>query len=332
MLVLGIDTSCDDTSLALVRDGREVLANVVSSQVPLHRLFGGVVPEIASRKHVEVIDSIFREALETARVDLDRVDAVGVTVGPGLIGSVLVGMCFAKGICLATGKPLVGVNHVEAHAMTILLEETVPFPFLALIVSGGHTLVVLFEEPCRFRVVGSTRDDAVGEAFDKIAKFLSLGYPGGRVIEELARRGDCHAVPFPRPMIDEPNYDFSFSGLKTSFVNYIKRESPGEDERPDLLASFQQAAFDVLVRKTVRAAKDLAVGRIVVGGGVASNLRLRRVMREAADSHGIRVFFPSPPLCTDNGAMVAVTAYYYGDRGLFSPLDVSAFSRMVRKS
>ena len=327
MIILGIDTSCDDTSAAVLDDTR-LLANIVSSQVSLHRLFGGVVPEIASRKHAELIDVIARQALTEARLSLEDVDVLAITQGPGLIGSVLVGLCFVKGLGLSTGKPMVGVNHVEAHAMSIFLEEPVEFPFVSLVVSGGHTVLLLFSEPCEFRMLGTTRDDAAGEAFDKIAKYLSLGYPGGKVIEELAREGKGDAFPFPRPMRDEKNYDFSFSGLKTAFINYVKKYGITDENRSDILASFQEAACDVLSAKTVRAARDHGVTRVVVGGGVASNNRLRSVLAARCAAAGISVSFPAPPLCTDNGAMVAVTAGFYARKGLFSAIDMRAFSRM----
>ena len=253
MIILGIDTSCDDTSVAVL-DGTKILSNVVSSQVALHAHFGGVVPEIASRQHAEHIDLIYQRALGEAKVSLDDVEAIAVTQGPGLIGSLLVGLSFAKGLALGTGLPLVSVNHVEAHALSIFLEEDVGFPFVSLVVSGGHTVLLLFSEPTRFRVLGTTRDDAVGEAFDKVSKYLALGYPGGRVIEDMARKGDPRRVPFPRPMSEESNYDFSFSGLKTAFVNYAKKQGLTAGNSADALASFQEAACDVLALKTARAA------------------------------------------------------------------------------
>ena len=327
MIILGVDTSCDDTSVAVL-GGTRVLSNVVSSQVDLHALFGGVVPEIASRKHVELIDGIYRQALTEAGASLADVDVLAVTQGPGLIGSLLAGLCFVKGLALSTGKPLVGVNHVEAHAMSIFLEQQVEFPFVSLIVSGGHSVLLLFSEPCRFRMLGSTRDDAAGEAFDKVAKYLDLGYPGGRVVEELSRAGRADSVPLPRPMMDENNFDFSFSGLKTSFINYVKKSGISKSNCCDILASFQEAACDVLTAKTVRAARGQGVRRVVVGGGVASNNRLRGMLATACAAENISVSFPSPGFCTDNGAMVAATGYFYADRGLFSGLDMRAFSRM----
>jgi len=327
MIILGIDTSCDDTSVAIL-DDRRILSNIVSSQISVHSLFGGVVPEIASRKHVEQIDIIYAQALKEAGLTLGDIEILSVTQGPGLIGSILVGLCFAKGVGLATGKPLVGVNHVEAHAMSIFLEEEVEFPFLSLIVSGGHTVLLLFSEQGKFRMIGTTRDDAVGEAFDKIAKYLNLGYPGGQVIEEIALSGDPAYVAFPRPMAEERNYDFSFSGLKTAFINYVKKNGLTDKNRSDILASFQEAACDVLAMKTVKAARDLSVGRVVIGGGVASNRRLKDVITERCTADGVAVYVPTPKFCTDNGAMVAATAYYYAQKSLFSPLDMKAYSRM----
>jgi N6-L-threonylcarbamoyladenine synthase len=327
MIILGIDTSCDDTSVAIL-DDRRILSNIVSSQISVHSLFGGVVPEIASRKHAEHIDLIYAQALKEAEITVRDLEILSVTQGPGLIGSVLVGLCFAKGIGLATGRPLVGVNHVEAHAMSIFLEDEVEFPFLSLIVSGGHTVLLLFSEQGRFRMIGTTRDDAVGEAFDKIAKYLNLGYPGGQIIEGMALSGNPAYVAFPRPMAEEANYDFSFSGLKTAFINYIKKNGITDKNCSDILASFQEAACDVLATKTVKAARDLSVGRVVIGGGVASNKRLKDVITERCAADGVAVYVPTPKFCTDNGAMVAAAAYYYAQKGLFSPLDMRAYSRM----
>lgn len=328
MFVLGIDTSCDDTSIALLEEGTRLVSNLVSSQIELHRVFGGVVPEIASRRHIERIGELYLASLGEAKVSPDAIDVIGVTAGPGLIGSVLVGLCFAKGLALALKKPLVAVNHVEAHAMSIFLERNVPFPFIALVVSGGHTLLLQVNDFCRYKTIGSTRDDAVGEAFDKIAKFLGLGYPGGRVIEDLSRGGKRDYVVFPRPMADEKNYDFSFSGLKTSMLNYVKKHGISNLHQSDILASFQEAALDVLVEKTVRAAKESRIGRIVVGGGVASNGRLRELFGERGLQESVEVFFSSPEFCTDNGAMIAKVAHSYYERGCVSPLSTRAYSRM----
>ncbi|OPX95199.1 MAG: tRNA N6-adenosine threonylcarbamoyltransferase [Syntrophorhabdus sp. PtaB.Bin006] len=328
MLVLGIDTSCDDTSLALLRDDKTLLSNVVSSQVDLHRVFGGVVPEIASRKHIELIDGLYKETLKEGGISGSSVDGIGVTAGPGLIGSVLVGLCFAKGLALSLGKPLIAVNHIEAHAMSIFLEREVEFPFIALVVSGGHTIMLLIRGFGKYQVLGSTRDDAAGEAFDKIAKYLGIGYPGGKVIENLSAKGQRDYVAFPRPMIDEKNYDFSFSGLKTSMINYIKKHDITDDNLNDIMASFQEAAFDVLASKTIRAARDLEISRIVVGGGVASNGRLRQIFVERCREDDIEALFSSPEFCTDNGAMVARLAYQYYLEGTTSSLNAAGFSRM----
>lgn len=328
MVILGIDTSCDDTSVALLENGTKLLANIVSSQIDLHKAFGGVVPEIASRKHIELIGVLYQDALQEAGVSDKSIDAIGVTAGPGLIGSVLIGLCFAKGLSLSLNIPIIGVNHIEAHAMSVLLEHDVEFPFIALIVSGGHTMILRIDDFGKYTVIGCTRDDAVGEAFDKIAKFLGLGYPGGRIIEEMARDGQPDCVSFPRPMIHENNYDFSFSGLKTAMINYIKKYGVTNYNLSSILSSFQEASFDVLTDKTIRAAMDRGITRIVVGGGVASNGRLRKIFQERCLGYGIHVFFSSPIFCTDNGAMVAKVAYHYYVNGMTSPLDIAGFSRM----
>jgi len=332
MLILGIDTSCDDTSVALLEDGRRIRSHIVSSQADLHKRFGGVVPEIASRKHVELIDRIYEDVLVQGGAAAGDIDLVGVTAGPGLIGSVLVGLSFAKGFCLALKKRLVGVNHIEAHAMSIFLEREVEFPFVALVVSGGHTIILLMEAPCRFKVLGSTRDDAAGEAFDKIAKFLGIGYPGGRIIEDMAARsGATDYVVFPRPMMDDATCDFSFSGLKTAFLTYAKKHSIDDSTINHVLASFQEAICDVLVFKTFKAARRSNVKRIVVGGGVAANGRLRQVFMERAGREGFEVMISSPQFCTDNGAMIASLASFHFEAGNYSDLDIGAYSRMAIK-
>ncbi len=331
MLILGIDTSCDDTSVALLEDGRRIRSHIVSSQADLHKRFGGVVPEIASRKHVELIDRIYEDVLVQGGAAAGDIDLVGVTAGPGLIGSVLVGLSFAKGFCLALKKHLVGVNHIEAHAMSIFLEREVEFPFVALVVSGGHTIILLMEAPCRFKVLGSTRDDAAGEAFDKIAKFLGIGYPGGRIIEDMARSGATDYVAFPRPMMDDTTCDFSFSGLKTAFLTYAKKHTIDGSTINHVLASFQEAICDVLVFKTFKAARRSNVKRIVVGGGVAANGRLRQVFMERAGREGFEVMISSPQFCTDNGAMIASLASFHFEAGNYSDLDIKAYSRMAIK-
>jgi len=328
MITLGIDTSCDDTSIALLRDDKEILSNIVSSQVDIHKLFGGVVPEIASRKHLELIDVIFRNAIEEAGIEIKDIDIICVTSGPGLIGSVLTGLCFAKGLSLSSGKPLIGVNHVEAHATSIFLEKVPEFPYIALVVSGGHSIILLIEGNCLYRVLGTTRDDAAGEAFDKIAKYLGIGYPGGKAIEDISKKGNRSYVHFPRPMMEGNDYDFSFSGLKTAFLNYVKKHDIKNENMHHVLASFQEAICDVLSHKTMKAARDYSVKRIVVGGGVAANSRLREVFSEKSEKEHFHVMFSSPHLCTDNGAMVAITGYRYFQRGFVSGLDVKAYSRM----
>jgi N6-L-threonylcarbamoyladenine synthase len=329
MYVLGIDTSCDDTSFSLIEDDKRVIKNTVFNQNELHRIFGGVVPEIASRKHIELIEPLFTQFMTSIQFRPENIDLIAVTAGPGLIGSILVGLSFAKGLSLSLRKPIVGVNHVEAHAMSIFLEKNVDFPFVALVVSGGHTIILLVKDYCRYEVMGSTRDDAAGEAFDKIAKFLNIGYPGGVVIEKIAKEGIKDYVNFPRPMIEEDNFDFSFSGLKTAFLTYIRKNPPDEESLKHVLASFQEAICEVLAEKTIKAAKKFSVRRIVVGGGVASNTRLREIFIEKGEEEKIEVFFPSPHYCTDNAAMVAITGYYYYKRGLTSPITIRGFSRMA---
>ncbi|MCX5813258.1 MAG: tRNA (adenosine(37)-N6)-threonylcarbamoyltransferase complex transferase subunit TsaD [Proteobacteria bacterium] len=328
MIILGIDTSCDDTSIALLKDGGEILSNIVSSQVDVHKLFGGIEDVIASRKHIELIDIIFHNAMEEANIEAKDIDIVCVTSGPGLIGSVLAGLCFAKGLSLSINKPLIAVNHVEAHAMSIFLEKEANYPYIALVVSGGHTIILLLEDYCVYKVLGSTRDDAAGEAFDKIAKYLGIGYPGGKAIEDIAKKGNRGYVHFPRPMMDNNGYDFSFSGLKTSFLNYVKKHGITDENMPDILASFQEAICDVLSYKTIKAARDFNVKRIIVGGGVAANNRLREMFIEKGEKEQFDTLFSSPHFCTDNGAMVAITGYRYFQKGIVSGLDTKAFSRM----
>jgi N6-L-threonylcarbamoyladenine synthase len=331
MITLGIDTSCDDTSISVLEDDKKIRSNIVSSQVDLHRFFGGIVPEIASRKHVELIDGIYNNVLKEAGVLSQDIDLVSVTNGPGLIGSILAGLCFAKGLAFALEKPLIAVNHIEAHAMSIFLENKVDFPFIALVVSGGHTIILLFEDYCHFKVLGSTRDDAAGEAFDKIAKYLKIGYPGGQIIEDIARQGMKDYVMFPRPMKEEANYDFSFSGLKTSFINYIKKNGFSDVNLAHILSSFQEAICDLLSYKTIKAAKDYGIGRVVVGGGVAANGRMREIFSERCTQEHLDVLFSSPHFCTDNAAMIAITGYYYFQKGITSSLDVKGYSRMAMR-
>jgi N6-L-threonylcarbamoyladenine synthase len=309
MFVLGIETSCDETAAAVVGESGEVLSDVVSSQVDIHRPFGGVVPEIASRKHMEWIVPVTRSALERSGVSLADLGGVAVTRGPGLVGSLLVGLGFAKGLAYARGIPLVGIHHLAAHISAIYVEHPwVLPPLVALVVSGGHTALYHVVEEGRVQLLGQTRDDAAGEAFDKVAKVLGLGYPGGPIIDEISRRGDPRAIAFPRALEREQTLEFSFSGLKTAVLLHVRERClpPLSDGTlADLAASFQEAVVDVLVSKTRRAALGCGVHRIVVSGGVACNGRLRARMRDMGEEEGLEVLFPSPKLCTDNGVMVA---------------------------
>jgi N6-L-threonylcarbamoyladenine synthase len=320
-LVLGIETSCDETAAAVVADGRTVWSSVVSSQVDLHARFGGVVPEVASRAHVELITPVIAEALVEAGVELRELDAVAACHGPGLAGALLVGVAAAKGLALAADLPYVGVNHLEAHLHAAWLEDPdLPLPLAVLIVSGGHTMTVVMEAHGRYRVVGQTVDDAAGEAFDKVARHLGLGYPGGPVIDRLAHDGDPAAVRFPRAMPGES--DFSFAGLKTAVVNHTRR-TPATPVA-DLAASFQEAVVDQLVAKLVTAADEHEAPVLALGGGVAANSRLRERVAEAAAATGRGVFLPPPELCTDNGAMIAATAWWRLQSDGPTPLDAGA--------
>jgi N6-L-threonylcarbamoyladenine synthase len=305
--ILGIETSCDETAAAVVDDGRDVMSSVVSSQVDLHARYGGVVPEIASRAHVELVNPVIAQALVEAGADIDRLDAVAACHGPGLAGALLVGVSAAKSIALVAGIPYVGVNHLEAHLHAAFLEQPdLQLPVAVLIVSGGHTLVVAIDDIDRYRVLGQTVDDAAGEAFDKVARFLGLGYPGGPAIDRLAADGDPNAIPFPRPMRDEA-FDFSFSGLKTAVVNHVRHNA--DAEVADVAASFQEAVVDVLVEKLVAAAETVDAKAMVIGGGVAANSRLRTRLLDAATETGREAVLPSRSLCTDNAAMIAGIAH-----------------------
>ncbi len=322
MLLLGIETSCDESAAALVEDGTRVLSSVVASQVDLHGSYGGVVPEIAARAHVESIVPVVAEAL---RASGDAPDAVAVTVGPGLVGSLVVGLSCAKALAWSWGVPLVAVNHLEAHAFAPALEDSLPdTPFLALVVSGGHTLLAEVRALDDIEVLGETRDDAVGEAYDKVSKFLGLGYPGGPVLDRLAAKGNPRAVDLPRAMMHSGDYDFSMSGLKTAVIRYIARlEAEGREPPPpeDLAASFQAAVVEVLVGKTVRAALDRGLRHVVIGGGVACNSGLRSALGAACGREGLVLVGTSGSLCTDNAAMVAAAGYMRYVAGQFSGLD-----------
>jgi N6-L-threonylcarbamoyladenine synthase len=307
-LILGIETSCDETAAAVVEDGRRVWSSVVSSQIDLHARFGGVVPEIASRAHVELINGVIAQALVEAGVDFDALDAVAATHGPGLAGALLVGVSAAKAIALGANIPYVGVNHLEAHLFAGWLEAPDLEPPLAvLIVSGGHTLIVAMDAPGSYRVLGQTVDDAAGEAYDKIARFLGLGYPGGPAIDALAAYGDPTAIAFPRPMLHD-GLDFSFSGLKTAVVNYV-RKNP-DAPVADIAASFQAAVADVLTTKLLIAADQIGARSLVIGGGVAANRELRARVTDAAAATNRRALLPGMDLCTDNAAMIAATAWW----------------------
>jgi N6-L-threonylcarbamoyladenine synthase len=322
MLVLGIDTSCDDTSVAVVADGRQIVSNVVSSQSDIHSKYGGIVPELASRRHVEMILPVVDEALKRAGVGLSDLSAVAVCHGPGLIGSLLVGCSFAKAACYAGKIPLVAVNHLEGHIHASFLESPAPkFPFLCLVVSGGHTSLYVAEDYSRFRELGRTRDDAAGEAYDKVSKLLGLGYPGGPLIDKLAQKGDPLAIDFPRAYLPE-TLDFSFSGMKTAVLNFLKTNpSPSPDLVNDIAASFQAAMVDVLVRKTEWAVRKKWIRRVALSGGVAANSVLRKKMMGREKE--VEVFIPSAGLCTDNAAMIAAAGYHHFIAGDLAGLDLN---------
>ena len=310
MLILGVETSCDDTAAAVLRDGRTILANVVSSQDQVHGPYGGVVPELASRQHIKTILPIVDGALQKANVRLQDLDGMAVTYGPGLVGSLLVGLSLVKGMSFRSGIPYVGVNHLEAHLLAIHLEQEVPFPYIALLASGGHTLLYRVSGVGDYVHLGGTRDDAAGEAFDKVAKMMGLGYPGGRIIDQLAQSGDAKAIRFPRARLHKSAYEFSFSGIKTAVWHYLKTrgKEQTEGQKADVAASFQEAVVDMLVEPAIRAALANGVQRIVLSGGVAANSRLRASMN-------VQVFYPAPKFCTDNGAMIALAGYHALQRG-----------------
>ncbi len=327
VIILGIETSCDETSAAVVKNGREILSNVISSQVSFHRKYGGVVPEIASRKHVELIMPVINQSIEDSGIGLKDIDAIGVTYGPGLVGALLVGLSAAKGIACALDKPLVGVHHIKGHisANYIEFKELEP-PFVCLVASGGHSHIVFVSGYDSFEIMGQTRDDAAGEAFDKIARAIGLGYPGGPLIDKAAKSGDRSKIDFPRVYFGGGCLDFSFSGLKTAVLNYLNNlEQKGEIYNiEDVSASFQQAVVDVLVNNTVAAAKIKNVKRIVLAGGVASNSCLRHQMKAFAEENGFEAYFPSPVLCTDNAAMIACAAFYELLKGNVSDMYLNA--------
>lgn len=313
IFILAIESSCDETAAAVVKNGREVLSNVISSQIELHKLYGGVVPEIASRKHIEKINQVIEEALSDAKMTLDDIDAIGVTYGPGLVGALLVGVAEAKAIAYAKNLPLVGVHHIEGHILANFIEnkELEP-PLICLVVSGGHTHLVCVKDYGTYEIIGRTRDDAAGEAFDKVARAIGLGYPGGPKIEKLSKEGNPEAIAFPRAKIEGFQYDFSFSGVKSAVLNYINGcQMKGETYvEADIAASFQKAVIDVLVGNAMHAVKEYGLNKFAIAGGVASNGTLREAMREACEENGIEFYHPSPIFCTDNAAMIGVAAYY----------------------
>lgn len=325
--ILAIESSCDETAAAVVVNGREVRSNVIYSQIALHTEYGGVVPEIASRKHIEKINQVITQALEEAQCTLDEIDAIGVTYGPGLVGALLVGVAEAKAIAYAAGKPLVGVHHIEGHICANYIEnkELEP-PFLCLVASGGHTHLVKVRDYNSYEILGRTRDDAAGEAFDKVARAIGLGYPGGPKIEKKAKEGCDIAIPFPKAKIAESPYDFSFSGLKSAVLNYINgcKMKNQEINEADIAASFQKSVIDVLVEHTIHAAKEFGIHKFAIAGGVASNQTLRKAMEEACEENGIEFYHPSPVYCTDNAAMIGAAAYYEYQNGTRHGWDLNA--------
>lgn len=332
MIILGIESSCDETAAAVVEDGTKVLSSVVASQIAVHHPYGGVVPELASRKHIEAIVPVVEAALANAGVAAARLDGLAVTQGPGLIGALLVGFSFAKAYAHALGIPWVGVNHLEGHINSVFLApDPPPFPFVALLVSGGHTSIYHVTGHTGFKIMGQTRDDAAGEAFDKVSKMLGLGYPGGIVIDRLARKGDPEKINFPRPLLDKSAFDFSFSGLKTAVNRYIQTHPDDyRDQTADIVAGFQEAVVEVLADKLIRAAKQRGCDHIAVAGGVAANSRLREKVAADADRNGLVLHIPAIDLCGDNAAMMAAVGYHHLKAGRRSRLDDDVYSRIKR--
>ncbi|MCR5602910.1 MAG: tRNA (adenosine(37)-N6)-threonylcarbamoyltransferase complex transferase subunit TsaD [Lachnospiraceae bacterium] len=327
ILVLAIESSCDETAAAVVRNGREVMSNIISSQIDIHTIYGGVVPEIASRKHIEKINQVIEQALKDADVRLDDIDSIAVTYGPGLVGALLVGVAEAKAISFATGIPLIGVHHIEGHICANYIEhkELEP-PFVSLVVSGGHTHLVKVVDYGVYEILGRTRDDAAGEAFDKVARAIGLGYPGGPKIDKVSKKGNAEAIEFPRAKVRDGEYDFSFSGLKSAVLNYLNSEKMAGREIvvADVAASFQKAVTDVLVEHSMNALDAYGFTKFALAGGVASNSALRAAMKEACEDKGIELYYPSPVFCTDNAAMIGVAGYYEYIKGVRSDLTLNA--------
>ncbi len=325
--ILAIESSCDETAASVVKNGREVLSNVISSQIELHKLYGGVVPEIASRKHIEKINQVIEEALAEAGMELSDMTAIAVTYGPGLVGALLVGVSAAKAISFASGIPLIGVHHIEGHISANFIEnkELEP-PFICLVVSGGHTHLVVVKDYGEYEIIGRTRDDAAGEAFDKVARAIGLGYPGGPKIDKLSKEGNPEAIRFPRAKVEESIYDFSFSGLKSAVLNYLNScEMKGEEvNRADVAASFQKAVIDVLVEHALDAVEQYGFDKFAIAGGVASNSSLRSAFETECEKRGLAFYHPSPIFCTDNAAMIGVAGYYEYLKGTRSGLDLNA--------
>ena len=331
VIILAIESSCDETAASLVRNGREVLSNVISSQIDIHTLYGGVVPEIASRKHTERINQVVNQAMEEANMTWDDVTAIAVTYGPGLVGALLVGVSYAKALAWALNKPLIGVHHIEGHICANYIEnKTLEPPFMCLVVSGGHSHLVKVADYGKYEILGRTRDDAAGEAFDKVARVIGLGYPGGPKIDKVSYDGNPKAIEFPRAKIADNEYDFSFSGLKSAVLNYLNSlQMKGEDYvQADVAASFQQAVVDVLVGHSMQALEEYGFKKFAIAGGVASNSHLRSAMEEACAKRGIEFFRPSPIFCTDNAAMIGVAGYYEYMAGVRSSLDLNAIPNL----
>lgn len=331
ILILAIESSCDETAASVVRNGREILSNVISSQIALHTLYGGVVPEIASRKHIEKINQVIEQALSEANVTMEDIDAIGVTYGPGLVGALLVGVSAAKAIAYATGKPLVGVHHIEGHISANYIENLdLEPPFICLVVSGGHTHLVVVKDYGNYEVIGRTRDDAAGEAFDKVARAIGLGYPGGPKIDKLAKEGNPHGIEFPRAAVDGSPFDFSFSGLKSAVLNHINLCQMKEltIEKADIAASFQSAVVDALTTRAFNACKEYGYNKLAIAGGVASNSAIREAFIKKSKDKNISFFYPSPIYCTDNAAMIGVAAYYEYINGTRHGLDLNAIPNL----